>query len=404
MIKSQGMKWTWFAFVLLLFSFIFPPSVRAADIITCDVDYQAKTYADDLAQPADLHPGDVVTILVKGDTSNWENIAEVYGMVLVQSWDPFNYTTTGYNTQYVSGVGYTASFRAEDVRQGTFQAVLRGRKRSDFNQIDLCRVDALEVGDVDGVIAPPSCTSFSVTPSTISEQNKDNITITYNSAEIHDTREYYLQFYSDKFLGGGQTESKTSDDFQANQGIKTLNFSISEINRDNMQARLMRRNPPDSSPLLEPFCIVELKYDSDTGQIPVPSPGQDSEANSPFSLCQQAGDPLDPESKKNIEMCNTCFHNDGIWTAVGCIPFNSSVGMIRVFITIGLGIAGGVVVLMVLAGSFLLSTSQGDLKRVDEAKGLIGSAVIGLVFIIFSVTILRFIGVDILQIPGLGGI
>lgn len=129
-----------------------------------------------------------------------------------------------------------------------------------------------------------------------------------------------------------------------------------------------------------------------TPQVTI-TPGEDQ---TPFNLCQQAG--------VDQTKCNTCFKQEGVWTAIGCIPFNSSVGMIRVFITIGLGIAGGVVVLMVLAGSFLLSTSQGDPKRVDEAKGLIGSAVIGLLFVIFSVTILRFIGVDILQIPGLGGI
>ena len=154
-----------------------------------------------------------------------------------------------------------------------------------------------------------------------------------------------------------------------------------------------------------PVCEIKLHYDPDSGEG-----GTATSSGVPFDVCKQAGD--------NSGICNDCFEGkgqfsgrgEGIWTAVGCIPVRSPSGdatssvtvMIRSFITIGLGLAGGVVVLMVLAGSFLLSTSQGDLKRVEEGKNLISSAVIGLLFVIFSVTILRFIGVDILQLPGFG--
>lgn len=134
--------------------------------------------------------------------------------------------------------------------------------------------------------------------------------------------------------------------------------------------------------------------------------GEEGGAESVFELCKQAG----KEGSANWTACDTCFKNNGVWTAVGCIPFSDGSGdatagvtaMLRAFVTIGLGIAGGVTVLMVLAGSFLLSTSQGDPKRVEEGRSLVTSAVIGLLFIIFSVSILRFIGVDILQIPGFG--
>lgn len=134
-------------------------------------------------------------------------------------------------------------------------------------------------------------------------------------------------------------------------------------------------------------------------------PGEETKPDLPeaFSLCKQAGN--------NEGKCESCLVNNGIWTAIGCIPYGvtaggeiSAVPTIRAFISIGLGIAGGVVVIMVLVGAFLLSTSQGDLKRVDEGKALITSAVIGLLFVIFSVTILRFIGFDLLRLPGFGGI
>lgn len=93
--------------------------------------------------------------------------------------------------------------------------------------------------------------------------------------------------------------------------------------------------------------------------------------------------------------------NQGIYTAIGCIPSNSE-SIVAQMVKIGLGIAGGIALLMILAGSFMLSTSQGEPKRAGEAKELITSAVMGLLFVIFSVTILQFIGVTILRIPGFG--
>lgn len=91
----------------------------------------------------------------------------------------------------------------------------------------------------------------------------------------------------------------------------------------------------------------------------------------------------------------------GIYTAVGCIGADSE-SIITRLVRIGLGIAGGLALLMILAGAFMFSTSQGEPKRASEAKELITSAVLGLIFIIFSVTLLQFIGVTILQLPGFG--
>lgn len=117
-----------------------------------------------------------------------------------------------------------------------------------------------------------------------------------------------------------------------------------------------------------------------------------------FKVCDQTGAAGSDERAK----CQQCFNAEGIWTGIGCIPFKDTAGLVKAFIIIGLGIAGTVVILMVLAGAFLMSTSRGEPQRVDEAKSLITSAVIGIFFLIFSVSILQFIGVRILQIPGFG--
>lgn len=112
-----------------------------------------------------------------------------------------------------------------------------------------------------------------------------------------------------------------------------------------------------------------------------------------FRLCRQAGDQED--------ICLACSAAGGVWTALGCIPTNAD-QMIQVIIRIGLLIAGGIATLIILAGSFMLSVSQGDPQKTTEAKEMITAAIIGLVFIIFSVSILQLIGVQILQIPEFG--
>lgn len=115
-----------------------------------------------------------------------------------------------------------------------------------------------------------------------------------------------------------------------------------------------------------------------------------------YELCSQIKKDTD-----QYKACETCFKSEGIWTAVGCIPSNPE-SVIKTIITIGLAAGGGIVLIMILVGSFMLSVSQGDPNKTKEAKEIITSAIIGLLFVIFSVTILQFIGVEILHIPGFG--
>lgn len=116
-----------------------------------------------------------------------------------------------------------------------------------------------------------------------------------------------------------------------------------------------------------------------------------------YELCSQQI----KEGTEEWQACIACFENNGVWTAVGCIPSDPE-SVIVTIITIGLAAGGGIVLIMILVGSFMLSVSQGDPNKMKEAKEIITSAIIGLLFVIFSVTILQFIGVSILHIPGFG--
>lgn len=88
----------------------------------------------------------------------------------------------------------------------------------------------------------------------------------------------------------------------------------------------------------------------------------------------------------------------GIQTALGCIPTDPSAFIGRL-LTIGIGIAGGIAFLLILFGGFQILTSAGNPEHLNAGKELVSSAIAGLLLIIFSVFILRLIGVDILGIP-----
>jgi hypothetical protein len=132
--------------------------------------------------------------------------------------------------------------------------------------------------------------------------------------------------------------------------------------------------------------------------------------------CECAGDVLD----ENTGQCSVASQDDslacnaglcqfeyeakpvpGMYTAIGCIQTDSK-SIVVYLVKTGLGIAGGIALLMILAGAFLVTTSAGEIKRLQQGKEIISSAVMGLFWIIFSVTILQFIGVTIFKLPGFG--
>ncbi|HEX8964828.1 MAG TPA: hypothetical protein VF820_00160, partial [Patescibacteria group bacterium] len=86
-------------------------------------------------------------------------------------------------------------------------------------------------------------------------------------------------------------------------------------------------------------------------------------------------------------------------TAVGTI--NTDVGsFVGQFLGILLGLSGGVAVAVIIFSGYQLAMSQGNPEKVKEARERLTAAVVGLLFIIFSTTILQIIGVDVLKLPG----
>ncbi len=117
-----------------------------------------------------------------------------------------------------------------------------------------------------------------------------------------------------------------------------------------------------------------------------------------YSICESN---LGPSSAAS-GACKSCYGAGGIWTAVGCISQDPR-SLVSKLINVGIGISGGIALLIILASAFSLTMSQGDLKKTSDAKEWLTAAVIGLIFIILSVSILEFIGNTVLRIPGFGG-
>jgi len=128
-------------------------------------------------------------------------------------------------------------------------------------------------------------------------------------------------------------------------------------------------------------------------------------------VCTNGGctaNPFAPPSEFKIKIfCDSSgepsTENKGrLYTAIGCIPFMTGNVFIRFILSWGIGIAGGIAFILIIVAAFQIITSSGDPKKLQAGRELMTSAIAGLVLLIFSVLILRIIGVNILGIPGFG--
>lgn len=88
-------------------------------------------------------------------------------------------------------------------------------------------------------------------------------------------------------------------------------------------------------------------------------------------------------------------------TAIGCIPVSETNAFMGWILGWAVGVGGGIAFLLIVYASFMVMTSQGDPARLKAGQELLTSAISGLIMLIFSVVILRFIGIDILGLDTL---
>ncbi len=84
-------------------------------------------------------------------------------------------------------------------------------------------------------------------------------------------------------------------------------------------------------------------------------------------------------------------------TALGCIPTEPA-ELVKWILGWSIAMGGGIAFLLSLWGGVTIILAGGNPEKINEGREIITSAVTGLIFILFSVFLLRFIGVDILGI------
>lgn len=143
---------------------------------------------------------------------------------------------------------------------------------------------------------------------------------------------------------------------------------------------------------------IPIQIDPNTGEIITPwgCKCTCARTSTPYDPCKNLPDRV-PDSEQF--KCYECYIRDRTWTALGCIP-SQPADFIKTLIRIGFGIGGGIAFLFMVMGVIKILTSQGNPETLNDGRGMITSAIAGLLLIIFSVIVLKIIGVDILELPG----
>lgn len=130
-------------------------------------------------------------------------------------------------------------------------------------------------------------------------------------------------------------------------------------------------------------------------------------------ICKQLVDPTPVTNFENVckqafknkpeflNKCETCIRSGGYYSAIGCVPINLSNFISQFLLGRLIGLAGVIALFCIIYSAFQMQTSQGNTEKIKKAQDMLVSCLLGLVLIIFSIFILKLIGVNILKIPGL---
>ncbi|MFA6532714.1 MAG: hypothetical protein WCT22_01815 [Patescibacteria group bacterium] len=140
---------------------------------------------------------------------------------------------------------------------------------------------------------------------------------------------------------------------------------------------------PDSDPATNPDCKCINAV--------TPSPGWIGALN---GFCQSQYNLSDRNS------CLNCANGGGVWSGLGCVKTDFKSFIEETVFGFGVGLAGGLSLLCIIYAAFMMQSSEGNPEKLKKAQEMITSCIIGLMLIIFSVFILKLIGVNILKIPG----
>lgn len=226
---------------------------------------------------------------------------------------------------------------------------------------------------------------------------------------------YILNTNTHRFLGIGPGTRVATVTNSSGQGEVSLT-TIPGDNGDTVRLTLFPdlTKVPNVQDTSKYQCITDIKIDAKAAPPSTPPPGPVGliPATETVRTCPKEGEELDPARHfdkgqctkgggKVVEGCTDDLNNPGIATAIGCIHTNPA-EFVKDFLTFAIGISGGLAFLMMLLGVFGMLTSAGNPDSLNAGRERLTNAIIGLLFVIFSVLLMQIIGFDILKIPGFG--
>lgn len=122
-------------------------------------------------------------------------------------------------------------------------------------------------------------------------------------------------------------------------------------------------------------------------------------------LCGWCNRGTEPQPS-NWDDCHACLYDasgnelaGNYYTVFGCISTKPE-HFVKSILSIVFGVAGGIAFLAVLYGAGVMLTSAGNPEQIRTGREIVTSSLIGILLIIFSVFLLRVVGLEILKIPG----
>lgn len=92
-------------------------------------------------------------------------------------------------------------------------------------------------------------------------------------------------------------------------------------------------------------------------------------------------------------------HPDKYYTLLGCLSTDPGIFTTQIAQVV-FSIIGGIAFLYLIYGAGILIISRSDPEKLVQGKRIIFGALAGLIFVLFSTFIIRFIAVDVLRVPG----
>lgn len=113
-------------------------------------------------------------------------------------------------------------------------------------------------------------------------------------------------------------------------------------------------------------------------------------------LCQPQ---ITPSYDTSLVISTGCKGGKGyVSSAIGCIPYLDSNALTSFFLKWSLGVGGGIALFLIVLSAIKIMATQGDPKKLQDARDSLSSAIAGLVLIILSVYVLRAISEALLTL------